>query len=282
MLSCSNSSRLAGEPLAGTAVARTWRWLGLEVRETWGKHAVEEAELPPVARAWLERFAGVEGTRIQLLRRPHREGPLTCQLADTQAGWVRRFELAGHEDLGGVPLDALLDGRFGEPVDGPVVWVCTHGQRDVCCGTRGGRVFAALRDEPVEVWQTSHLGGHRFAPTLLWLPSGICYGKIEAGEARALVEAHQRGRLHRLDAVRGRVAWSREAQAAEVALRAELNEQRLEAVTLVDERDGRVELAVGGRTHAFQVERAGLSEPVIASCGKASGPVAVLRARRVG
>ncbi|MBW1881098.1 MAG: hypothetical protein JRI25_21740 [Deltaproteobacteria bacterium] len=56
------------------------------------------------------------------------------------------------------------DARIG----GPLVWACTHGQRDRWCGRHGGRVFSALRDPLWEAaWQTSHPGGHRFAAT--WL-----------------------------------------------------------------------------------------------------------------
>lgn len=57
--------------------------------------------------------------------------------------------------------------------------VCTHGTRDRCCATFGYPVYNRLRrtfdqDESgtTRVWRVSHLGGHRFAPTVLDLPDG--------------------------------------------------------------------------------------------------------------
>jgi len=63
--------------------------------------------------------------------------------------------------------------------------VCTHGSRDVCCAKQGFPLYEALqkradaaKDPSVAVWRTSHLGGHRFAPTLLDFPRGILWGRV--------------------------------------------------------------------------------------------------------
>jgi len=64
--------------------------------------------------------------------------------------------------------------------------VCTHGNRDICCGKFGFPAFHTLRQlaasmlTPFRVWRTSHFGGHRFAPTALDLPDGRCWGHLEA------------------------------------------------------------------------------------------------------
>lgn len=59
------------------------------------------------------------------------------------------------------------------------VLVCTHGSRDRCCASLGYPVYQKLRrgsapgtNGAMRVWQSSHLGGHRFAPNLLDLPEG--------------------------------------------------------------------------------------------------------------
>lgn len=56
------------------------------------------------------------------------------------------------------------------------VLVCTHGRRDVCCGSAGTdlalRLAAAGAPPGVAHWRTSHTGGHRFAPTVIVLPQG--------------------------------------------------------------------------------------------------------------
>lgn len=77
----------------------------------------------------------------------------------------------------------LVPLRLGETgaVAGFQLLVCTHGTRDTCCGTMGVRCAQLLREslaEPDCVWEVSHLGGHRFAPTLFALPSWRVYGRL--------------------------------------------------------------------------------------------------------
>jgi hypothetical protein len=66
------------------------------------------------------------------------------------------------------------------------VLVCTHGTRDRCCGTFGYPVYNRLRrafeSDPTalsRIWRTSHLGGHRFAPTLVDLPDGRAWAHLD-------------------------------------------------------------------------------------------------------
>ncbi len=72
------------------------------------------------------------------------------------------------------------------------ILVCTHGARDVCCGKFGYPIYNILRFKhanpgSLRVWRTSHVGGHRFAPTLLELPEGRYWGHLEIGTAEDLV-----------------------------------------------------------------------------------------------
>jgi hypothetical protein len=85
------------------------------------------------------------------------------------------------------------------------VLVCTHGRRDICCGSDGMRVYAELaaRALPgVRLWRTSHTGGHRFAPTAVTFPDGRAWASVDAdllaGIATRTVDAataaaHDRG-----------------------------------------------------------------------------------------
>ncbi|MEM1256367.1 MAG: sucrase ferredoxin [Cyanobacteria bacterium P01_H01_bin.21] len=61
--------------------------------------------------------------------------------------------------------------------------VCTHGNIDVACARFGQPIYKKLRDEYagfpsslLRVWRCSHFGGHKFAPTLIDLPSGQYLG----------------------------------------------------------------------------------------------------------
>lgn len=60
------------------------------------------------------------------------------------------------------------------------VLVCSHGRRDICCGSTGTALVNALTrsalPDGVVVWRTSHTGGHRFAPTFVVLPEGTMWG----------------------------------------------------------------------------------------------------------
>jgi hypothetical protein len=61
------------------------------------------------------------------------------------------------------------------------VLVCTHGARDACCGSLGTRLATVLPGlgAGVQVWRTSHTGGHRFAPTALLLPEGTAWAYLD-------------------------------------------------------------------------------------------------------
>ena len=69
--------------------------------------------------------------------------------------------------------------------------VCTHGSRDVCCGKFGYPVYDLLRRRhaapgKLRVWRTSHIGGHRFAPTMIDYPEGRLWGHLEPWAAERL------------------------------------------------------------------------------------------------
>ncbi|MBN4003629.1 sucrase ferredoxin [Nostoc sp. LPT] len=64
--------------------------------------------------------------------------------------------------------------------------VCTHAQVDLACGRFGTPLYRRLRKEyapaangNLRVWQTTHFGGHQFAPTLVDLPQGCLWGHLE-------------------------------------------------------------------------------------------------------
>jgi hypothetical protein len=100
--------------------------------------------------------------------------------------------------------------------------VCTNGARDPCCAIRGPAVAQALeRVRPGQVYECSHLGGHRFAANVLVLPDGLCFGRLDARSAPALAGELDAGRLL-LEHLRGRTAYEPEQQAAEVLIRREL------------------------------------------------------------
>ncbi|MDB4985461.1 MAG: hypothetical protein JWN04_639 [Myxococcaceae bacterium] len=282
---CSVLSLEASEPLAGTAAGDTDRYLVLEHDGTWGPKGVEDSGLPEVLVTHLQALGQRHPRlRVQLVRRPQRGvgEPLRVYFAETgeePALYATRLDHV--EQLTELELDGWLRGATAAPGDRerePLYLVCSHGKRDRCCALLGLPVQRALSERVGDrCLQTTHLGGHRFAATLLTLPHGLCYGRVQAEEAEALVEATERGDIHDLSRVRGRSAYSSEAQAAEIMLRERLGELRIAALSLraverLDTKRYRVRF-VGdmGVEHTVELER----EPLPAmpqSCGAQPKP----------
>lgn len=72
------------------------------------------------------------------------------------------------------------------PVEVIDVLVCGHGRRDRCCGRLGAALEVKVRSAEmfnggrVRLRRTSHLGGHRFAPTALLLGEGTCWAYLDS------------------------------------------------------------------------------------------------------
>jgi hypothetical protein len=88
-------------------------------------------------------------------------------------------------------LDLVSSGD-GTAVTTRDVLVCTHGTRDVCCGSMGTALAGSLAADvhftsDVRLWRTSHTGGHRFAPTAILLPEGTVWGYLDAPALAGIV-----------------------------------------------------------------------------------------------
>jgi hypothetical protein len=184
-----------------------------------------------------------------------------------------KLELDRYEDL----LDVDLD-RLPTETPEPMCLVCVHGRRDRCCALHGSAVFRAIQAHGVDVWQTSHLGGHRFAACALWLPDGLMYGRLRAEHAEDFVAARRAGAIGELDRFRGRCAHDRATQAAEIFLRRRLGEQAAEAIhwqgTVAEPEstwEARFRTAAGDEVVRLRVEDTGVVRP--ASCGEEPEPM---------
>ena len=131
----------------------------------------------------------------------------------------------------------------------PLLAVCTHGKRDACCAERGRPLARALgaAPRPEHVWETSHLGGHRFAATFIALPAGLVYGRVPAALGPAIADGADRGEIV-LEHLRGRAGLSAHAQVADAHVRLREGLTGLDDVGVVvevaDLGDGRLEVGV--------------------------------------
>ncbi len=221
-LSCSVASGL-DEPLAGTAT-EVQRWLCIEQPSAWGRDVLGDAVLGDELTKQLARRAKQAGARVQLIRRPGRAsfGMTRTVFVSDRAG-CRRFEVAALDEL------LELDFEGGTPVEHPVVLVCAHGKRDQCCARLGRPIAAELAQHFPDVWESSHTGGHRFAPALIVLPTGYTYGRLGISDSIEVVAAAGRGQVA-LRGLRGRASTSPIEQVAEVAVRREFGSTAADVV----------------------------------------------------
>ncbi|MBL1067103.1 sucrase ferredoxin [Streptomyces sp. 7-21] len=293
MSTCAALSEAENEPLAGTA-ATAATWLALEQPGPWGADALASSRLDPSTGRALAEAAGGTGVRVALIRRPGRAGGTSAGpwrravLAHTAPGrtWVRTALLADPRELLALDFARLGGGHhdgWGEPHRGaPLLLVCANGRRDRCCAVLG-RPLAAQAEAAggAWVWESSHLGGHRFAPTLLALPHGYAYGRVTPLATKAVLAGLLDGRVV-LDGCRGRSTWDRPGQAAELAVRAHTGETGADALTAATRAlsGGSWEVDVrhaDGRSWRVSVRQEHGRAPVPASCGATPAPQPRLR-----
>ncbi|MGV9990559.1 sucrase ferredoxin [Streptomyces sp. NPDC003374] len=288
MSTCSTVSRQLGEPMAATAPAAT-TWLLLEQPGPWGAKALTASHLDPGVGRALERAAQGTGVRIALIRRPGRHAdcrtPSMRQVyaAHTVPGgvWLHSATTSDPGQVLGLDFAALGRGdhhTFDAVLDGaphtgdPLALVCTNGKRDRCCALLGRPLAAELASSGVHgVWEVTHLGGHRFSPTVLVLPHGYAYGRAEAHAVKDVLHGAHEGRVV-LDGCRGRTAFERPGQAAELAVRTAADEHRADALTVVrtDGAAPRWEVTVAhadGRRWRVTVAQGASLPPRPESCG---------------
>lgn len=294
-------SEAAHESAYGTA-PHALGWVAVEQPGPWGRDAVRESHLDPRLGATLAESVRAVGWRFALIRSPgthpddHRRRPLRLLVASCVPGreWLlngcfsdpatlRDLSLA----LGGGDRARVAASLPGLEVDrSSHLLICTNGRRDVCCAVRGRPVAVGVAAAGGQVWETSHTGGHRFAPTGVLLPSGTVLGRLTVSTATAALTAAQ---LAEVDPAltgpvhdRGRCGRVPPAQAAESAVRHLVGERGLNALSvsgqprsaapfapgsagghwLVEHRDGRRWMV------AVTEQRTGPDRP--ASCGKAA------------
>lgn len=246
---CSQLSEAAGETAWGTAAEATF-WVAVEQPGPWGRAALTESGLDSAVGRELERMCAAHGGRALLIRRPAGglPSPQRTVLLSVGALAGRPLLLEAHVDdpasLLGLPFAHLATAREiagFTPSAHPALCVCTNGKRDVCCAVRGRPVAAALASaRPGQVWESSHLAGHRFAPTGVLLPTGQVLARLDDRRACSALDAAARGELpaESLDAVhhRGLSHLSEPEQAADAWLRAQRGITRWDAWHLISRR----------------------------------------------
>lgn len=191
---CSVVAKAQGEDPIGTAWAAE-RLLLVEVPLPWPYDYREARGLPPgladmITGMW-ETHPNAGLLTIAPDRDLSRDGLLrvidfACP-APPRTGMVRSEFLVPADSVAAFVAARLSDdprpasampGVEPQAFAGRDLLICTHGTIDACCALFGYPSYRRLRasarasGDEVRVWRSSHFGGHRFAPTVLELPSG--------------------------------------------------------------------------------------------------------------
>jgi hypothetical protein len=223
-LRCADAARMRGEPLSGSAV-RYSRFLLLEVPGPWGSSALDGRHMEAGVARQLASAATASDTHVLLIRRTGRrppggpgagDGAMAWAVADTSPGVERVLWGSWRDpaDLLSLDLTAALPGAAD--VTGPqrLALVCTNGKRDQCCALRGRPVAVAIAAATDwDTWECSHLGGHRFAATIMLLATGDMFGWLDQESALEVMRRFDAGQLM-LPHYRGRCGQPAPVQAA--------------------------------------------------------------------
>lgn len=146
------------QPLLGSASPCVWL-LVVDQPRPWRPKVQDSLQLDREVQDLVDAFRGNKDRPFTLLARHSDQG---------QVHWFRWWQ--------GQPQRMTHPGGLPSAIE-PTLLVCTHGSRDACCGSLGPKLAARLGQDH-QVWEVSHLGGHRFAPTLWHLPSWRVYGRV--------------------------------------------------------------------------------------------------------
>lgn len=241
---CSDLSRDAAEHSFGTASVGEV-WLLIEYREAWGVHALEDSALSAQVKRHLDKFCKtVPRARLLFIKqeRMRPEDPLSCFVVRCRerAPSIVKLQLSDYDELLKFDAYALAGGKSlaGNKiqVDESLFLVCTHGKRDKCCAKFGYALYKSLRGRVAEgatgderVWQSSHVGGDRFAANLICFPHGLFYAHVTEAGGRTIIAEYEQERLV-LEGYRGRSSYPYPVQAAEFFIRTETGLAAIEAL----------------------------------------------------
>ena len=193
-LFCAVESEKAGDSLAGS-----------------GAHAQENLLISWPSRKWMRSLRratdmsesvvnGIEaivdsGRRVNLIHReqqPAEQHRVYLMPENVQID-LMRDQLPDFLDA--LNCGASLEAWFPTPNPSPLVLCCTHGKKDKCCAKFGHATFKSLvqaegeANHNFDVWQSSHLGGCRFAASVMVFPANRKYGRIAPDEVMPFLEA---------------------------------------------------------------------------------------------
>ncbi|ODT82606.1 MAG: hypothetical protein ABS76_05920 [Pelagibacterium sp. SCN 64-44] len=231
---CTDLCHQRGEPLAGTGDAPQRALLLAWSRSKWRTPRWESSDMSPELRAVIYD-AAMAGLYVGLIDKVETDVPLPTLHAQPENVYAT-FE---HEPDLIAAIRDYVEGRMFEGIQDTrsTIICCTDSRRDACCARYGFSTYKALvaAADPARfnIVQCTHIGGCRFAASLVVMPARQRYGRMTAAHAPAFLGALDRGEIY-LPTYKGRSDHPEPAQVAELAALnwAAEHGQRLDAVPL--------------------------------------------------
>lgn len=226
---CSQLSRGVDENAFGTASVGGV-WLLIEYTEPWGPKALRDSHLSAEVKNYLNQLIRrIPRSRLLFIKQERRRERIFnfyIVRARERNPFILKFELDDYEKLRSVYLDvaACAAGKQtagGRLINEPLYLICTHGKRDKCCAKFGYPLYKSLKEQRGSlVWQSSHVGGDRFAANLICFPHGLFYAHMTDESVLAVATHYEQNRVV-LEKFRGRSCYSYPVQAADYFIRKE-------------------------------------------------------------
>jgi hypothetical protein len=225
---CSELSRGVSEKSIGTAsIGQVW--ILLEYPFAWGTHALDDSNLPlPVKKHLKRALKSITHAKLLFIKQERArlsERALFVVRCRESKPFIQRFTLDDYNQLTEIDFAAVASGKLSADENlshDPLFLVCTHGRRDKCCAKFGYPLYKSLSagGTASSVWQSSHVGGDRFAANLLCFPHGLFYAHVTEEIGRVILKEYEAERIT-LENYRGRACYSNAVQAAEFFVRTE-------------------------------------------------------------
>tara|TARA_B100000579_G_C22675320_1_gene777672 strand:- start:11 stop:934 length:924 start_codon:yes stop_codon:yes gene_type:complete len=195
----------AGEPLAGTApfakhfVIITWP------KKYWQYEALDsKGGFPKGLKEWMKVQSEISGkVSIRLVSHKKLSNESTEIYIYPEKKYYSKVPPKEiHEVLMSHFMNETNSKNIAKNIEKDHILVCTHGRHDKCCAKFGQELADNLRNyisdkqDNIEVFDSSHIGGHRFAPTMIDFPSGRAYGQLSTKEIPAYLESRNKGMVY--------------------------------------------------------------------------------------
>ncbi|MBZ4187321.1 sucrase ferredoxin [Niabella beijingensis] len=193
---CSAASRYFKEEIHGSA-ANYNGFILLEHSDPFPEK-IDQAHFDPHFIAGLQDLAKKRKAKLLLIRNRKTDFK-SCRLIYVDCLQQRYLTLHSTlADVAAIRLEYYINNPDAIWETDPFFVVCTNGKKDKCCSKFGFPVFKFIEnhDKAVTVFESTHVGGDRFAANAVCMPFGIYYGRVMVEDVDAILDATELRRIH--------------------------------------------------------------------------------------